>query len=179
MLNLKLQYFGHLMWRVDSLERPWCWEGLGAGGEGDGRGWDGWMASTRWIWVWVISSSWWWTGRPGVLRFTGSQRVTELNWTEWCCLRLKDSSRLAIWKARMSDPMLRDRIKKILKRKVFVNHTISFWVNLLKTDNHVTLVFYRVMFFVEIYWYWNISKCIYLWRLIHNCLTKVNYFKTN
>ena len=62
--------------------------GLGAGGEGDDRGWDGWMASlTRWAWVWVDSGSWWWTGRPGVLRFTGSQRVehdwvTELNWTE-------------------------------------------------------------------------------------------------
>ena len=67
---------------------PWCWEGLGAGGEGDDRGWDGWMASlTRWAWVWVNSGSWWWTGKPGVLRFTGSQRVgddwvTELNWTE-------------------------------------------------------------------------------------------------
>ena len=63
----------------------WCWEGLGAGGEGDGRGWDGWMASlTRWSWVWVNSGSWWWTGRPGVLRFMGPQRVrhdwaTELN----------------------------------------------------------------------------------------------------
>ena len=47
MLKLKLQYFGHLMlmWRVDSLEKLWCWEGLGAGGEGDDRGWDGWMAS--------------------------------------------------------------------------------------------------------------------------------------
>ena len=43
MLKLKLQYFGHLMWRVDSWKRPWCWEGLGAGGEGDNRGWDGWM----------------------------------------------------------------------------------------------------------------------------------------
>jgi len=59
----------------------------GAGGEGDDRGWDGWMASlTRWMWVWVNSGSWWWTGRPGVLRFVGSQRVghdwaTELNWT--------------------------------------------------------------------------------------------------
>ena len=69
-------------------KRPWCWEGLGAGGEGDDRGWDGWMASpTRWAWVWVNSGSWWWTGRPGVLRFMGSQRVrqdwvTELNWTE-------------------------------------------------------------------------------------------------
>ena len=66
----------------------WCWEGLGAGGEGDDRGWDGWMASlTRWTWVWVNSGSWWWTGRPGVLRFMGSQRVghnwvTQLNWTD-------------------------------------------------------------------------------------------------
>ena len=59
-----------------------------AGGEGDDRGWDGWMASwTRWTWVWVNSGRWWWTGRPGVLQFMGSQRVghdwaTELNWTE-------------------------------------------------------------------------------------------------
>ena len=54
MLNLKLQYFGHLMWRVDWLERLWCWGGLGAGGEGDNRGWDGWMASpTWWTWIWV------------------------------------------------------------------------------------------------------------------------------
>ena len=70
-------------------KRPWCWEGLGAGGEGDNRGWDGWMASpTRWAWVWVNSGSWWWTRRPGVLRFMGSQRVghnwaTELNWAFW------------------------------------------------------------------------------------------------
>ena len=70
-------------------KRPWCWEGLGAGGEGDDRGWDGWMASpTRWTCVWVNSGSLWWTGRPGVLRLMGLQRVrhdwaTELNWTEW------------------------------------------------------------------------------------------------
>ena len=53
--------------------------------EGEDRGWDGWMASlTRWIWVWVNSGSWWWTGRPGVLWFTKSQTQlsdwTELNW---------------------------------------------------------------------------------------------------
>ena len=69
-------------------KRLWCWEGLGAGGEGDNRGWDGWMASlTWWTWVWVNSRSWWWTGRPGVLPFMGSQRVghdwvTELNWMD-------------------------------------------------------------------------------------------------
>ena len=85
-LKLKLQYFGYLMRRVDSFEKIWCWEGLGAGGEGDNRGWDGWRASpTRCTWVWVNSGSWWWTGRPGVLWFMGSQRVghdwaTELNW---------------------------------------------------------------------------------------------------
>ena len=69
-------------------KRHWCWEGLGAGREGDDRGRDGWMASpTWWAWVWVNSGSWWWTGRPGVLQLMGSQRVrhdwvTELNWTE-------------------------------------------------------------------------------------------------
>ena len=67
-------------------KRPWCWQRLKAGGEGDDRGWDGWMASpTQWTWVWVNSRSWGWTGRPGVLQSMGSQRVgqdwaTELNW---------------------------------------------------------------------------------------------------
>ena len=80
MLKLKRQYFGHLMWRADSWERPRCWEWLKTGGEGDDRGWDGWMASpTQWTWDWVDSGSWWWTGRPGVLRFMGSQRV----WHDW------------------------------------------------------------------------------------------------
>ena len=69
-------------------KRPWCWEILKAGGEGDDWGWDGWMASqTRWTWVWVSSRSWRWTGKPGVLQCMGSQTVehdwaTELNWTE-------------------------------------------------------------------------------------------------
>ena len=69
-------------------KRIWCWEGLGAGGEGEDRGWGGWMASlTWWTLVWVNSGRWWWTGWSGMLRFMGSQRVghdwaTELNWSE-------------------------------------------------------------------------------------------------
>ena len=70
-------------------KRPWCWERLKAGGEGDDRGWDGWIVSqTWWTWVWESSRSWWWTGKPGVLQSMGSQRVrhnwaTELNTYTW------------------------------------------------------------------------------------------------
>ena len=73
---------------VTHLKRPWCWQRLTAGGEGDNRGWDGWMASpTQWTWIWVNSGSWRWTGRPGMLQSMGLQRVrrdwvTELNWTD-------------------------------------------------------------------------------------------------
>ena len=94
MLKLKLQYFDHdtvtpILWckELTHLKRPWCWERLKAGREGDDRGWDGWMASvTQWTWVWVKSRSWQWTGKPGVLHSMGLQRVghnwvTELNWT--------------------------------------------------------------------------------------------------
>ena len=88
MLKLKLQYFGHLMRRVDSLEKTLMLGGTGGRRKRGNRGWDGWMASpTQWTWVWVNSGSWWWTGRTGLLQSKGSQRVghdwvTELNWTE-------------------------------------------------------------------------------------------------
>ena len=84
MLDLKLQYFGHLMRRINSLEKTWCWERLKAGREGDNRGWDGWMASLSWwTWVWASSSCWWWTGKAGVLQSIGLQSQTQLsNWTE-------------------------------------------------------------------------------------------------
>ena len=85
----KHQYFGHLMQRAYSSEKTLV---LGkTGGEGDDRGWDVWMVSpTWWTWVWVNSRSWWWTGRPGVLRFMGSKRVghdwaTDLIWSENHC----------------------------------------------------------------------------------------------
>ena len=55
----EFQYSGHLLWRINSLEKPWCWERLKVG-EGDNRGWDCWMASlTQWTWVWVSSGNWW------------------------------------------------------------------------------------------------------------------------
>ena len=92
MLRLKLQYFGYLMQRVDSLEKTLVLGGIGGRRRRGDRGWDGWMASpTQWAWVWVNSGSWWWTGRRGVLWFMGSQRVghdwaTELNWRVLCSL---------------------------------------------------------------------------------------------
>ena len=62
----------------NSLEKTLVVERLKVGGEGDDRGWDGWMASlTQWTWVWANSGSWWWTGRPGMLQSMGSQRVRQ------------------------------------------------------------------------------------------------------
>ena len=86
MLTLKLQYFGTWCEELTHLKRPWCWERLKKGGEGDNRGWDGWMASpTQWTWVWVDSRSWWWTGRPGMLCPWGrkeSDTTERRNWME-------------------------------------------------------------------------------------------------
>ena len=67
-VEAKLQYFGHLMWRADSFEKTLMMERLKAGGEGDNRGWGGWMGSPiQWTWVWINSGSWWWTGKSGML----------------------------------------------------------------------------------------------------------------
>ena len=83
-LKLKLQYVGHLMWRADSFEKTLMLGGIEGRGEGDNRGWDGWMPSpTQWTRVWENSRSWWWTGRPGRLQFMGLQSRTWLrDWTE-------------------------------------------------------------------------------------------------
>ena len=88
MLKLKLQYFGHLMRRVDSLEKSLMLGGIGGRRRRGQQRMRWWMASlTRWTWVWVNSGNWWWTRRPGMLWFTESQRVghdwiTDLNWTD-------------------------------------------------------------------------------------------------
>ena len=94
MLKMKLQYFGHLMWRTDSLEKTLM---LGKIESGRRRGWQRmrWLdgITVQWTWVWVGSGSWWWAGKPGLLQSMGSQRVrhdwvTELNWTELMSLFL-------------------------------------------------------------------------------------------
>ena len=117
------------MQRTDSLKRPWCWERLRAGGEGDNRGWDGWMASlTQWTWVWVNSGSWWCIGRPGVLQSMGSQRVghdwsTELNWT-----KLKATSEYIEFK-------LPSNIDFGFVSIVFLRNSYLFLLNLSKSRN--------------------------------------------
>ena len=86
MLNWNSNTLASWSKQLTHWKRPWCWERLKTGGEGDDRGWDGWMASpTWWTWVWASFGSWWWKGKPGMLQSMGSQRVghdwaTELNW---------------------------------------------------------------------------------------------------
>ena len=80
MLKLKVQYFGHWCEELTHLRRPYCWERLKVGGEGEDRGWDGWMASpTQWTWVWANSGRWWRTGKPGVLQSVSWTRLSD--WT--------------------------------------------------------------------------------------------------
>ena len=91
MLRLKLQYLYHLMRRADSLEKTLMLEKIEGRRRRGQQGGDGWMASpTQWTWVWANSGSWWWTGRPGVLRFMGSQRV-RYDWgvdLNWCFIKI-------------------------------------------------------------------------------------------
>ena len=90
LLKLKLQYFGHLKRRTNSLEKTLMLGKIEGRKEGEDRGWDGWMASpTSWTWIWLSSGSWWRTGKPGMLQSMGSQRArhdwaTELNWIQLC-----------------------------------------------------------------------------------------------
>ena len=100
-------------------KRLWCWEGLGAGGEGDDTGWDGRMASlTGWMWVWVNSRRWWWTGRPGVLWFLGRKESDTTEWLNWTELN---------WA--ISTCPLKTRTKiKIPKRQTCYNKQLCDWV---------------------------------------------------
>ena len=114
MLKLKLQYFGYLMRRSDSFEK-WliCWERLKAGGEGDDRGWDDWMASpTQWTWVWASSRSWWWIGKPGVLQSMRSQRAGH----DWAT-ELKQAAILGVLSLSLSSFLIWDYVAQGLFAK--------------------------------------------------------------
>ena len=97
-----------VLWPPDEkswlIEKTWCWERLRAGGEGDNRGWDSWIASpTWWTWIWVDSRNWWWTQAwcaavHGVTKFRHTW-VTELNWTEFTCAFL----RVCFWETIIED----------------------------------------------------------------------------
>ena len=88
-------------------KRPWCWKRLKAWGEGDDRGWDGWMASPKqWTWVWVNSGSWWWTGRPGVLQSMGHKELDmtqRLNWTEYMHIPTTSHSLCSCYPSSLTD----------------------------------------------------------------------------
>ena len=107
------------------LKRPWCWERLRAGGEGD-RGWGGWMASpTQWSWVWVNSGSWWWTRKPGILRRVAKCQTPLSDWTELDKTRKK---RGTVYKRISSvNKRLRFLIWPILPRTL-LNH-ILMWLH--------------------------------------------------
>ena len=150
-LMLKLNSKTWATWckELTHLKRPWCWERLRAGGEGDHRGWDGWMTSpTRWTWVWVNSRSWWchprWTGRPGILSSWGHKRsdMTErLNWTEclmkesWTLIKKKNEKMKQGWKGKNMKKEGNWNLKrqkrsllKLFKPSVTSTHTITMWV---------------------------------------------------
>ena len=133
MLKLKLQNFGHLMGRTNSLEKTLMLGRIEGGRKGDDRGWDGWMASlTQWTWVWVGSRSWWRTEKPVVLQSLGSQKVrqdwaTELNWTE-----LGHSLALPLgveWKLTFSSPVATaefSRFAGVLSVALSQHHLLGF-----------------------------------------------------
>ena len=81
-------------------KRPWCWERLKAGGEGDDRGLDGQKASlTQWTWIWASSWSWWWTGKPGILQSWGCKELDMTEWLNWTAHTIQQFySWVSVWR---------------------------------------------------------------------------------
>ena len=122
-------------------KRLWCWEGLWAGGEGDDRGWHGGMASlTQWTWVWVNSRSWWWTRRPGVLWFTGLQRVghdwaTELNYMSLVFSFISQNSSACFLQVRPLDTLVHISPSSILPPKFFPSFKVKITQSFIQQFN--------------------------------------------
>ena len=159
MLKLKLQYFGYLMHKTNSLEKTLMLGKIEGGRRRDDRGWDGWMASpTQWTSVWVSSGCWWWTGTPGVLQsstVSGSQRVghERLNWTELKVMVYHSGASLKLcgnwlnlgprWKVRTTQGRGKPRRHRCL------GHTGSGW----RPGSHDTTL--KTSSFLK--WLWGIS----------------------
>ena len=164
----------------------WCWERLKAGGEGDDRGWDGWMASlTQWTWVWVSLGSWWLTGKPGMLQFTGSQRVghdwaTELNWCHFLNLFLLIDSHfvkyltkilfLSLFSSRQNKikqfPPFQSLLSStsILLIEIILVNRRYFWLSSLSSTTFVLILYFFSNFFVVdhyLFLFWYLFSLIY------------------
>ena len=150
-LKLKLQYFGHLMRRIDSLEKTWILANIESRGEGDNREWDGWIASpTRWIWVWTSSRSWWWTRKPSVLQYMGSHRIrynwaTELNWSSFSSIDESIFPVFSFWmRAPSSSTPLNkrntriDRLKMVKTVSLYSHHHAPKWHSLVPRETSLT-----------------------------------------
>ena len=166
-----------------------------AGGEEDDRGWDGWMASpTQWTWVWVNSGSWWWTGRPGVLQFMGSERVrhdgaTEMN---WCCEKSKvrctlekamatHSSTLA-WRIPWTEEPGRLRsmgLQRVGKDWVTSLHSLHTLSLKKEMATHSSVLAWRIPWTEEPGWPWStgsqrVSRTQLKWLSTHNVPNSMN-----
>ena len=139
MLKLKLHTLATWCEELTHLKRPWYWERLKAGGEGDDRGWNGWMASlTQWTWVWVDSRNGWWTGRPGVLQSMELQRVRRLsNWTELNWTVLNSSYILTLQNKRKLFWFFLNQLSRIYSwENAIIHDHIKSKVNKLKHKRH-------------------------------------------
>ena len=182
---------------VTHWKRSWCWEGLWAGGEGDDRGWDGWMASpTQWTWFCVNSGSWWWTGRPGVLQSMGSQRAghdwaTELtDWLNRCsvsssnccflpCIHISEEAGRMVWYSHLLKNfrqfVVMHKVKSlgvVKKADVLIHRHLIYESSVLYFPSWLCHSYYYIIF---------ISKCFNttinkpvngfcMYQLFHNCL---------
>ena len=127
--------------KLTHWKRPWCWERLKVRGEGDDRGWDGWMASpTQWTWwIWISSGNWWWTGKPGILQSMGSWRVrqgwaTELN----CVLGLP-------------------KIPNYSFPLANTDHFLSLWVSFCFVSRFICIISFQIPHIKDAMWYFSFS----------------------
>ena len=139
-LKLKFWYFSHLCEELTHLKRPWCWQRVRVGGEGDDRGWDGWMAlSTQWMWVWASSERWWRTGKPDMLQSMGFQRAG-YNWA----IEQQIKALNTIIFLMKSSCMLKYKNEQLLLCFTCSTQFFNVWLNRKQLDSHICFCFQSV-----------------------------------